>query len=298
MELKIYNPSEDGFLKRIDWNFDELKTELTEKAREYKTIVYTSDEQIKKEAKADRAKLRKLIDAMDEERKRIKKQCMEPVTLFEEQVKELTGIVDEAVRNIDAQVKEYEERKRKEKLEKVKQIYEETVPEGMRDFVPFETAMDDKYLLSGTSLKAAREGMQALADRISSDMDIISGLPDYVFEATERYRQTLDLQMAMRTVNDLREAAERKRIFEEQRRRREEASRQKQAREAEALMNANRGFSPASQETAHEDEPVPEPIYAVGLTVHGTRRQLDAFCRFLNDSGIRYDVTQKPQREE
>ena len=27
MELKIYNPQVDGFLKSIDWNFDELKEE-------------------------------------------------------------------------------------------------------------------------------------------------------------------------------------------------------------------------------------------------------------------------------
>jgi hypothetical protein len=29
MELKIYNPQVDGFLKSIDWNFDELKEEIT-----------------------------------------------------------------------------------------------------------------------------------------------------------------------------------------------------------------------------------------------------------------------------
>ena len=32
MELKIYNPSEDGFIKAIEWNYDELKAELVKKA--------------------------------------------------------------------------------------------------------------------------------------------------------------------------------------------------------------------------------------------------------------------------
>lgn len=27
MELKIYNPQEEGFLKEIDWNYEEVKTE-------------------------------------------------------------------------------------------------------------------------------------------------------------------------------------------------------------------------------------------------------------------------------
>ncbi len=33
MELKIYNPQVDGFLKSIDWNFDELKEEITKKIK-------------------------------------------------------------------------------------------------------------------------------------------------------------------------------------------------------------------------------------------------------------------------
>ena len=33
MELKIYNPQADGFLKAIDWNFEELKEEI-QKVRE------------------------------------------------------------------------------------------------------------------------------------------------------------------------------------------------------------------------------------------------------------------------
>ena len=64
MELKIYNPSEDGFIKAIEWNYDELKAELVKKLEYYKGLVYTED-QIK-EAKADRAKLNALTTAIDE----------------------------------------------------------------------------------------------------------------------------------------------------------------------------------------------------------------------------------------
>ena len=35
MELKIYNPQEGGYLKKIEWNFEELKEEVTAKAQEY-----------------------------------------------------------------------------------------------------------------------------------------------------------------------------------------------------------------------------------------------------------------------
>ena len=302
MELKIYNPSEDGFLKVIEWNFDELKAGALEKSEEYKTIVYTSDEQIKKEAKADRAKVRKFIDVLESERKRVKKQCMEPYELFEKQIKELTGIMNEAVANIDSQVKAYEERQRQDKLEKVQKIYDETIPEDIRGFVTFEVALVDKYLLSGTSLKTVREGMQALADRVKADMEIINAMPEYVFEATEKYKQTLDLQWAMRTVNDLRDAAERKRIFEEQRVAKEAAYREQQAREAETLSTANRGFEadqpqPSPQGAVTTQQAPADPVYVVELRIHGNRGQLDAFCNFLNDNDIRYDVLAKPKKE-
>jgi len=47
MELKIYNPSEEnGFLKAIEWNYEELKAELSQKLEDYKGLVYT-EEQIK-----------------------------------------------------------------------------------------------------------------------------------------------------------------------------------------------------------------------------------------------------------
>ena len=55
MEFKIYNPQEEGFLKEIDWNYEELKTEIQGKANDYMNLVYTADQV--KDAKKDRANL-------------------------------------------------------------------------------------------------------------------------------------------------------------------------------------------------------------------------------------------------
>ena len=51
MEFKIYNPQEEGFLKEIDWNYEELKTEIQGKANDYMNLVYTADQV--KDAKKD-----------------------------------------------------------------------------------------------------------------------------------------------------------------------------------------------------------------------------------------------------
>ncbi len=107
MELKIYSPvehKEDGFIKKISWNHEEIKKEVTEKVSYYTNLVYT-DEQIK-EAKADRAKLNKFANVLDDKRKEIKKQCLAPYNDFEEKIKEIVAVVMEQIGMIDKQVKE------------------------------------------------------------------------------------------------------------------------------------------------------------------------------------------------
>ena len=38
MELKIYSPTEEGFLKSIEWNHEEIKREVAERVRYYKNL--------------------------------------------------------------------------------------------------------------------------------------------------------------------------------------------------------------------------------------------------------------------
>ena len=85
MELRITNPEENGFLKEIQWNQEEVKSWVAARVQDYKTIAYTADQA--KDMKRDRADLNKLKAAFEDERKRLKKVCMEPYNRFEQQVK-------------------------------------------------------------------------------------------------------------------------------------------------------------------------------------------------------------------
>jgi hypothetical protein len=95
MELRITNPQESWLTEQILWNNEELKAAIAEKVKDYKTIAYTEDSL--KDMKADRADLNKLKKAFEDERKRVKKICMEPYTKFEQQVKEITALIDEPI---------------------------------------------------------------------------------------------------------------------------------------------------------------------------------------------------------
>ena len=102
LELKVYNP-EDSFLKRIEWNYEELKSYIEPISAEYAASVYT-DDMIKK-AKEDRTKLNKFKDALEAEKSRVRKKVMEPYETFRLEVDDLTAIIKKAIDNIDGQVK-------------------------------------------------------------------------------------------------------------------------------------------------------------------------------------------------
>lgn len=248
MELKIYNPQVDGFLKSIDWNFDELKEEITKKSSDYLNLVYSS-EQIK-DAKQDRANLRKLVTALENKRKEIKKEIMVPYDDFAEKEKELVGIINEAITNIDTQVKGYEEGLRQEKLAKVKEIYNECIGDLDRT-VPFEKIFKDSWLNASTTLKSVKEEITAIHDKVDGDLKIINAENSpYVYEMKEEYLKDFDLMAAMAKKQQLEETVQKKALYEEQKRKEAEERERWRKEEAERVEMAGK---------VQKDQKLPDP---------------------------------------
>lgn len=205
MELKIYSPTEDGFIQKIEWNFEELKTEIAEKVEHYKNLVYTEDQM--KFAKTDRANLRKFVDALETKRKEIKKQCLAPYEEFEKQMKALVSIVNEPITLIDGQVKSYEDEKRQEK-----RLHLESFFSGYSsiEWLKFEQILDTKWLNASVRTEKAIEELQARVEQIKTDLVTLSNLPEFSFEATEVYMQSLDINKAINEGQALLEMQKRK----------------------------------------------------------------------------------------
>lgn len=189
MELKV---KEIDFPKLIEFNFEELKAEITAKASLYKNMVYTDDSI--KEAKEDRAKLNKFITALEDKRKEVKKQCLQPYEAFEAQMKELVAIVNEPVKLIDEQVKGYENKQKEEKLEQIKEYWEATEhPEWLQ----CKQIFDPKWLNASFSIKKVQEAISERLAQIAADVKTLESLPEFSFEALEVYKTTLDLNKAI-----------------------------------------------------------------------------------------------------
>ena len=234
LELKIFSPQESGFVPEIKWNNEELKVAIAEKMKEYNGLVFT--EETISEGKKDRANLNKLRGAIDDERKRVKKLCMEPCNRFEKEVKEVLALVDEQINAIDVQIKEVEQIKREEKRKAVQELFESI---GFQKFVTLEMIWDEKWLNASVTLSKVENQMKETMYRIGEEVGTISRLPEFSFEAMEVYKKTLDLTQAIKKGQELADIQKRKeealarQKAEEERRKAEEAAAGKESENPE-----------------------------------------------------------------
>lgn len=285
MELKIMSPQENGFVKEILWNNKELKAEIEAKMQDYKNLVFT--EETIKEAKTDRANLRKLKDAFETERKRIKKLCIEPYENFERQVKEVVSLIEEPIQLIDKQIKEVEEQK---KLQKRKYIEELFGTIGFQCFVTLDKIWDDKWLNVSVPLTKIEEQMKSTMYRIGNDVVTISRLPEFSFEALDMYKKTLDLNQAIQEGHRLADIQKRKAAYEEQQRQKEAEKAKQQEEKTLAAHSAAASKTETEAGVAQQPE---EKLYTVEFRVETTKEKLNLLKNFFQLNHITYGPVSK-----
>lgn len=298
MELKIYSPQDAGFIQKIDWNFEELKTEISAVAQEYETSVYTDD--TIGDAKADRAKLNKFKDALTGKRTEIRKKLLEPDELFGQQVKELTGIVQKAIDNIDGQVKGYEERKRNEKLDKVREFYEDNI-QDLAEYLPWNRVVKPEYGNASKTMKSIKEEILALIQKVAEGIAILNEVDSpHAGDMKQVFLESYDIGAAMAERNRLEEDEKRRKIYAEQQAKLKAEREAKRQQETERVMSAGRQSMPEA--TAQPSQPqqgipvtetVEDPVHVLDFRVYVTKSQMEQLKKFLNESGIRFEPVPK-----
>ena len=292
MELKIYNPQEGGFLQSIEWNFEELKAEIEEIVREYETAVYTDD--AIKQMKTDRAKLNRFVNAISGERTRIRKLLLKPDERFGQEVKELTGIVQRAIDNIDGQVKDYERRQREEKTAKVRDFYDANIHD-IEAYLPFERVMKPEYANASTTMKSIKEEILALIQKVDEGLAILNEVDSpYAGDMKKVFLETYDIGAAMAKRNQLESEAENRRLYMEEKERRKAEREAARKADADRVMQAGRAPEPEqTRETPQKMETVEDPVNVIDFRVYATMGQLMKLKAFLSDNGIRFEPVPK-----
>lgn len=211
MEFKIFNPTENEIVKKIDFNFDEMKFEIEQSVEKYKNLVVTED--TIKEGKADRAKLNKFKEAIENKRKEVKKKWLEPYNDFEVKVKELVALIDEPLLQIDTALKGFEEQRKEEKLKDLKEYFETLNGDReVSEFVNFEEFMAgrDRLLNASVSLKNAQKEVELFLSSVLEHLCILKAQAgslgiDYAALKLEYKKSGFDLQKAIEYSSALKE---------------------------------------------------------------------------------------------
>lgn len=275
MELRVNEVATPQEIRIL--NFEELKTELEAKADYYGSLAYT-DEQIK-DAKADRAMLNKFKNTVNSERIRKEKEYMEPFNEFKSQANELIAIVEKPIAVIDERIAAYSD---EQKAKKQKAIEELFATIGFQNFVTLEKIWDPKWLNASTSMKSIEDQMRSRMYEIGNGVLTLSQLPEFGFEATEVFKETLDINKAISEAKRMSEIAKAK--AEAEARRKAEEERKTQGKAAEEQRAA---MAKAMTPPVEESQPEPQKM-VVKFEVELTTDDATALREFFQSRNITF----------
>ena len=276
--LKIIKPTFNGQIQakisqlgKIESNMEDVKSFVEQLKGYYQDVKF--DENTLKEAKEEKVKINKFKKEVADYRKDIIKQWKEPVDNFEKSAKEVESLLTETYDIINNQVSAYDNQKKQEKENNLRDYFKELQESTRIDFVTFENA-NLNITLTATE-KALKEQLRVFFDKIKTDLEIIDTM-DNKIEILAEYKTNLDLKKSILVVSERkeREAEELKRQQGLAKQREEE----KQVATAENLSNEDEIIAP--KEIKQEQE---EKIYTITFKVSGTMEQLKELKEYLKE---------------
>lgn len=278
---------------QIETNFEAVKAWLTEELAPYVSMVVTPE--AIGDAKRTRASIRRVKDSIESQRKAIKKLWNKPYEEYESKCKELTGIVDNAVTNIDGQIKEMENAEKMAKRDRLETLFSEQSAD-VAEYIRFEDIFDSKWLNATFAETDAANAIVAKIEETRDGLDAIRGMGS-PFETAmlSEFAKSHSLAKAMAEGKRL-EAIQK---AEEERRAKEEAAKVQtpsepetptesvQAAPGEAQTKIPYAVRPAVRPVA--DEEPAEKLYDYQFTMTGmTKAQMYALKQCLDVNGIEY----------
>lgn len=275
-----------------------VKDEIEERTQTAVALVCT--EETYKDVKKARADLKKQFDELEDQRKAIKNQILEPYNRFEEIYKEcVADPFKKADASLKGKIDEVEGGLKKSKEEQAKAYFAEICQLAGIDWLTWErTGIKVNLTTSLSKLKA--QAVQYV-DQVRENVAMIDTM-NYRDEILVEYRQCMDVAVAVSRVTSRKKAIEEQAAREAERRAKaaEAEARAQQVRaEAERQRQIDAAAAPAKVCTDPEDRghlvegnaaPAPKPkIYHVRFDAYGTLEQMRRLKTFLESEGIRYE---------
>ena len=304
MSMELILANADVNLPQSIANLQQLKEELTPRLKKYNELVVTEDSI--KAAKEDKAALNKLKTAIEDQRKAIKKQYLEPYNALEAQCKEVVALIDAPIKAIDKQIKAFDEIEKQNKYKELEQAFTEL---NAPEWVQISDILNPKWENKTLKLDALKAEMADKMQKINDDVQKISdmyGDKSYYLPILNRYKTTKDFSQtavyAVQLENEYKKEQERKAREEELRQQmikaaeekkaKEEAEHAESAQDAPELPEVNQGviIPPEPQNAVSVEFEPTEPILKGKFAVECTKSQLIALRDFMKAQGIKFEL--------
>ena len=282
MEL-VLKSAEINLPKEID-NLEALKAELIPKLEKYNNLVVTADSI--KEAKADRAALNKLKLAIDDQRKEIKRQYLEPYNVLETQCKEVLALIDAPINAIDKQIKAFDNIEEQEKFSNIQAAFTAL---AAPDWVTLDDVVNPKWknktLKTESIISELTAKVKELVDGLEKIAEMYKSEP-YLLSITEFFKQHKDFSKTAVYAAQMNTAYKKEQAAKAA----AEAAAQNTLQNApqDAPTVSNESILPEEQ-TQQETQPKqPQPIYKGKFEVEATKEQLQALGNFMKANNIKF----------
>lgn len=272
----------------ISANFDEMKAALTEFVKPYESVIVTED--AISTAKSDRAKLRSIANHIDSYRKSVKNIYSEPLKQFEAKCKELTGIIDNGVANLDGQVKEYEQKRKEEKIFLLRDYFDNSVKNMKHPaYAEWDRVFNPKWENVTYKVEDAHKDIDIFCLNVDRDVDqIISLSSEFQLPLLEEYRKSHDIFATFQLQERL--AAQKLREDERQRELENQYREERAKKVAEGITNQSNPIPEAEKE--------PAPRFIGTYKICGTYEELMSFENLLKTLKVSFAKIQIAQVAE
>lgn len=257
----------------IEANFEQLDKSLELMMADYQNMVVTPESLAL--AKAERAKIRKTIEQIEDARKTVARIYRKPLDRFEDRVKQSLLVCDKAANHLDKQIKYIMSEDAKAKLSELEAYFEEKRTEDV-EWLTFESIQNPRWKNVSFKMDDAKKEIDYEISKAISDQETIRGLDsEFETELLLEYQDSRNLSEVIRKNRKLRDA---KRAKEK----REKEAEEKKAAAADPVA-AKEAATPADE--AVFDDP---DVFDILLRVKVTQRQLQALATFMRQIDVTF----------
>lgn len=248
----------------IRFNKEDLIQRVDSILKQHEGVIYTEDNI--PEARKILADLRKQKKYLNSERINACKPYESVVKRAKSDMDDVLSKYDHTIQEIDTQIKDYEAAWKQDREDYIKETYKtffiDQIPEQYHSYPTIsKVTIDPKWMLKGTSKKKIKDQIIDNKDTLLRELDTISQIAEAEFSADveAEYLRTLDLNLAIRKNEELREA--KRKVLEAERKKKEEELRKREEKQKIEEQQKNKSVDPFNLNfDSFSTIPIPEPI--------------------------------------